>query len=154
VSQHIELTKGALELPRRSPRLGPGAQVMLACSPEVWLQFIQLLRSAVEVATKDATVFEVVEIRRSLRSSMLEMLQDLLTGISSGLRPRILRASAERQQLIVAVEDLLRANPEQAPTAADLAAALGVSAPRLLSCCGLQPISPPGVLFVEPATDV
>ena len=46
-------------------------------------------------------MFEVAEARRSLRSSVLEMLQDLLTGTSSGVRPRTLRASAERRRLSV-----------------------------------------------------
>jgi methylphosphotriester-DNA--protein-cysteine methyltransferase len=131
VSLHVGLAERALDVPGRSPRLGLGAQAMLACDPEVWLQSIQLLQSAVEVAAEDAAVFEVAEARRSLRSSVLEMLQDLLTGISSGVRPRTLRASAERRWLSRAVEDLLRANPEQVATAAGLAAALGVSAPRL-----------------------
>ena len=76
--------------PGRSPRLGLGAQVMPACDPEVWLRSIQLLQSAVEATTGDAAVFEVAEARRS-SILLLEMPQDLLTGISRGLRPRILR---------------------------------------------------------------
>jgi AraC-like DNA-binding protein len=131
VSVQAGLAERAFELPGRSPRIGPGDQVMLACDPEPWHQSIQLLQSAVEVAAGDPAVFEVAEARRSLRASVLEMLQDLLSGISSGVRPRVLRMSAERQWLIGAAEALLSANPEQAATTAGFAAALGVSAQRL-----------------------
>ena len=74
-------------------------------------------------------MFEVAETRPS---SVLEMLQDLSAGISCGLRPRVMPASVARQRLVgAAKKSLLRASPEQAPTAADLAATLGVPAPRL-----------------------
>ncbi|MFC7475780.1 helix-turn-helix domain-containing protein [Dankookia sp. GCM10030260] len=131
VSLHIELAQRTLELPGRSPRPGLGTEMMLACDPNLWPQSIQLMQSAVEVAAEDAAVFEVAEARRSLRSSVLEMLQDLLGGLSGGVRPRILRAPAERQRLIEAVEDLLCGYPAQAPTTAGLAASLGMSVPRL-----------------------
>jgi AraC-like DNA-binding protein len=131
VSLHVGLAQRILELPGRSRRLDPGEQAILACDPELWLQSIQLMQSAAEVAAGDVAVFEVAEARRSLRSSILEMLQDLLSGRSSGVRPRFLRASAPRQLLVGAVEDLLRVDRMRAPTAANLAATLGVPVPRL-----------------------
>ncbi|WP_431267685.1 helix-turn-helix domain-containing protein [Dankookia sp. P2] len=105
--------------------------MILACDPELWSQSIQLMQSAAEVAAEDAAVFEVAEARRSLRSSVLEMLQDLLGGLSGGTRPRVLRAPAEQHRLVDAVENLLGADPAQVPTAIGLAAALGMSVPRL-----------------------
>ena len=128
VSLRLGLAERALASLGRSPCLGLGAQMMLACDPEVWLRSIQLLQPAVEAAAGDATVFEVAETRPS---SVLEMLQDLSAGISCGLRPRVMPASVARQRLVGAAESLLRASPEQAPTAAGLAATLGVPAPRL-----------------------
>src|SRR4051794_26309871 len=38
VSLQVGLAERALEVPGRSPRLGPSAQVMLACDPGVWDQ--------------------------------------------------------------------------------------------------------------------
>jgi hypothetical protein len=74
------------------------------------------------VAVQDPEVFAVEEARRSLRSSVLEMAQDLLTGAWGGNRPRILRAWPERQRLVRAIEEYLTAYPAQAPTVDDLAA--------------------------------
>ena len=119
------------DLPSRSPLFRPGAHAVLACDPEVWHRAARLLRSAAEVAVQDPEVFEVAEARRSLRSSVLEMLQDLTTGAWGGERPRFLRSSPERQRIVRAIEDYLQAYPGQAPTAEEVATALGVSAPRL-----------------------
>ena len=119
------------DLPSRSPLFRPGAHAVLACDPEVWHRAARLLRSAAEVAVQDPEVFEVAEARRSLRSSVPEMLQDLTTGAWGGERPRFLRSSPERQRIVRAIEDYLQAYPGQAPTAEEVATALGVSAPRL-----------------------
>jgi hypothetical protein len=119
-----------IELPGRSPILRPGAHAMLDCGPQAWRQAVLLLRSAAEVAVQDPEVFEVEEARRSLRSSVLEMAQDLLTGAWGGNRPRILRAWPERQRLVRTIEEYLKAYPAQASTVDDLAATLGALAAR------------------------
>ena len=62
---------------------------------------------------------------------MLEILQDLATGAGGGERPRFLRSSPARQRIVRAIEDYQPAYPRPAPTADDVATALGVSAPRL-----------------------
>jgi AraC family ethanolamine operon transcriptional activator len=131
VALQASLAERLLDLPSRSPILRPGAHAMLASDPEAWRRAVLLLRSAVEVAVQDPEIFEVEEARRSLRSSVLEVVQDLLTGAWSGGRPRILRSPPERQRLVRAIEDYLKANPGQTPTNEDLAAAFGASASRL-----------------------
>ena len=120
-----------LEFPARLPLLRRGAHALLACDPETWRQTARLLRSAAEVAVHDPEVFEVEEARRSLRSELLEAARDLLSGGQGGKRARIRCAPSDRQRLVRAVEDDLRAHPERAPMAADVAAALGVPAARL-----------------------
>jgi hypothetical protein len=54
---------------------------------------------------QDPEVFEVEEARRSLRSSLPEVMRDLLTGAWGSAPPRILRSAPERQRLIRATED-------------------------------------------------
>ena len=120
-----------LEPPRGSPLRRPGRCALLDCDQETWRRAVLCLRSAAEVATQDPEVFEVAEARRSLRSEVIEVSRDLLTGGRGGRPSRLQRSPSDRQRMVRAVEDYLRAHPWHAPTAADVAAALGVSAPRL-----------------------
>ena len=131
VALRAALADRHLELPARLPLLRRGAHALLACDPEAWRRTARLLRSAAEVAARDPEVFEVEEARRSLRSEVLEAARDLLSGGQGGKRARIRCSPSDRQRLVRALEDHLRAHPERAPSAADVAAALGAPAARL-----------------------
>jgi AraC-like DNA-binding protein len=120
-----------LELPRGSPVRRPGGAATLVCDPAAWLRAASLLGDAAEVAASDPEVFEVEEARRSLRSSVLEAVQELLAGPWGGEPPRIVSSAVERRRLVRAAEEVLRAGTGQVATTADLAAALGVPAGRL-----------------------
>jgi AraC-like DNA-binding protein len=120
-----------LEPPRGSPVLRRGAAAVLACDPAASRGAAALLRDAARVASTAPEVFAVEAARRSLREAVLEAARELLAGPWGGPPPRALRSPTEGQRLVRAADEVLRAEPGRAATAADVAAALGVPVERL-----------------------
>jgi len=116
-----------LHPPRRSLLRRPGAHAVLRINPDLWKRAASLVRAAAEVAVRDPEVFAVAEARRSLRSSLLGVLHELLAGPFGGTPPRALRTSPARQWVVRTAEDYLRANPCWPISTGDLCAAIGVS---------------------------
>jgi AraC family transcriptional regulator, ethanolamine operon transcriptional activator len=108
-----------------------GSETTLLCDPDAWARAEALFRSAAAVAEEDSSVFEVAEARRSLRSSVLEAVGELIGGTWGGQGPRRLRSSPARERLVRAADEYIRANMGQPITIDAVADAVGVKGPAL-----------------------
>lgn len=111
-----------------------GAFSVIRANPAAWRRAVALIREVEPVALHQPEVFDVSAARRALRSSLLEAAHELLGGPFDAPPPTVLPlAPAWQRRLVHAATAAVQADPAHLGTVAALAAALGVSEPRLTS---------------------
>jgi AraC family ethanolamine operon transcriptional activator len=121
-------TAGALLGRRRLPAaLRPGVHALLCASPAAWARAEALARDACEVAAQDPGVFEVEEVRRALRSAVLETADELLASPAADEPAPTRQARTAHRRLVRLVDDHVTAAPARIAGVAELSGALGVS---------------------------
>ena len=121
-------------LPASRARLSqPGENMTLLGDAGAARRARSLFRNAEKVARSDPIIFEGDETRRSLRSSVLETMHELLAGPHEGRPSRALRPSPGRERIVRNVDDYIRAHMDRVITPADVSSDLGISESRVRS---------------------
>jgi AraC family transcriptional regulator, ethanolamine operon transcriptional activator len=114
-----------------SPLLRPEGQGLLQADPCNWEHAVALSRAAADAAQRNPSAFGAVEVRRSLRASLLNTAQGLIAGPKDGKEPKIIRASSARRRIVTMTDEYLRSEPARPIYTDDLCAVLGISPDRL-----------------------